>query len=129
MNYFFTSILSILFILNSILSIPLKQVEDAFSKGDAARVVALGTPKMLISIEGTEGIYSKAQGTQVLSNFFKNNPPKGFVYKFKGKFDGATDFVVASYQSEEEYRVSIKFKELNSKYLIESITITIVPDK
>jgi len=128
MNYFITSIFGFLLILSSLLSIPFKQVEDAFSKGDAAKIIAMGTSKMIISIDGAEGIYSKPQGTQVLNNFFRNNPPKSFKYEFKGNFNSATDFVIASYQSQKKYRVSIKFKEINANYLIESITIAAVTD-
>lgn len=128
MNYFITSILSLFIVFNVLLSIPFKQVEEAFSRGDASRIIALGTPKMIISIEGTEGIYSKPQGTQVLNNFFRSNPPKNFKYEFKGNFDSATDFVIASYQSRKKYRITIKFKEINSNYLIESLTIVAVAD-
>jgi hypothetical protein len=124
MNYIITSILSLFFVLNAILTIPFQEVETAFTKGDAGKIISLGTTKMLISIGGNEGIYSKSQGTQVLSNFFKNNPPKSFTFGFKGKNSGASTFAVGEYQSTEIYRVSIKFKNLNKTHQIESITIT-----
>ena len=57
MNYIITSILSIFFALSSILSIPFTEVESAFKEGDAAKVISFGTTKMLISIEGKEGVY------------------------------------------------------------------------
>jgi len=124
MNYIITSILSIFLILNSILSIPFNEIETAFSKGDAAKIVSLGTTKMLISIEGIEGVYSKSQGAQVLNGFFKNNPPRSFTFSFKGKEKSTSSFAVGEYQSNnKKYRVSIKFKKIQDHHEIESLII------
>lgn len=126
MNLLITSFLSVFFVLHSILSIPFTEVEDAFSKGNAIEIVNQGTTKMLISIDGKEGVYSKSQGTQILSNFFKNNPPESFSFDFKGKEKGASTFAVGYYHSKQKFRVSIKFKNVSGKYLIESLTIVLV---
>lgn len=124
MNYIITSILSLFFALGSILTIPYQEVELAFSQGNASKIMNLGTTKILISIEGNEGVYSKSQGTQVLNNFFKNNPPKSFSFGFKGDDSGASTFAMGEYHSGKVYRVSIKFKKVNTEHHIESITIT-----
>lgn len=107
--------------------IPYQEVELAFARGDASKIMSLGTTKILISIDGNEGIYSKSQGTQVLSNFFKSNPPKSFSFGFKGKDSGASTFAMGEYISNSAFRVSIKFKNINVKHQIESITI--IPQK
>lgn len=124
MNYIVTSILTILFIIHSVLSIPYKEVEAAFSTGDAVKVMDLTTAKVLISIEGNEGVYSKSQGMQVLNVFFKKNPPQSFSFKFKGNEEKSSSFAVGDYQSNQKYRVSIKFKKGKEQHLIESINIT-----
>ncbi|WP_146194246.1 DUF4783 domain-containing protein [Brumimicrobium oceani] len=123
MNYIITSILSLIFAFNAIFTIPYQEVESAFSQGNAAKIMNLGTTKMLISIEGMEGVYSKSQGTQVLNSFFKNNPPKSFSFGFKGKNSGASTFAMGEYRSGNVFRVSIKFKNMNTQHQIESITI------
>lgn len=123
MKYLITTIFGIILLIASILGVPFEEVEGAFTKGDAAKIMALGTPKILISINGVEGVYSKSQGTQVLDAFFKENPPKEFSFKFRGKEEGATSFAVGQYVSEESYRVSIKFKKTKSTHQIESLTI------
>jgi hypothetical protein len=123
MNYIITSILSIFFVLNSIFSIPFKDVETAFTQGDAAKIISFGTTKMLISIEGKEGVYSKSQGTQVLSSFFKANPPRCFSFSFKRKDEWASSFAVGDYQSTKKFRISIKFKKIQNQHQIESLTI------
>ncbi len=126
MNFFITSFLSIFFLLNSILSIPFTKVEQAFSDGNSNKIVSYGTTKMLISIEGKEGVYSQSQGAQILNNFFKTNPPKSFSFDFKGKEKGASSFAVGYFQSKRKFRVSIKFKNVKGEYLIESLTIALV---
>lgn len=126
MNFLITSFLSVFFVLHSILSIPFKEVEDAFSKGESTQIVSLGTTKMLISINGKEGVYSKSQGAQILANFFKSNPPESFSFDFKGQDKGASSFAVGYYHSKNKFRVSIKFKNVKDQYLIESLTIVLV---
>lgn len=126
MNFFITSFLSVFFVLHSILSIPFTEVEKAFADGNATQIVDHGTTKMLISIDGKEGVYSKSQGAQILGNFFKSNPPESFSFDFKGKEKGASSFAVGYYHSKQKFRVSIKFKNVSSKYLIESLTIVLV---
>lgn len=124
MNYIITIIVSACIVLFSINSVPFNDLEKAFSEGDANKIMAISTSKVLISIEGEEGAYSQSQGTQVLSNFFKNNPPKSFIFKFKGKEEGSTTFAVGYYESEKNYRVSMKLKKEKDQYLIESLSIS-----
>lgn len=110
--------------LSSILSIPFNDLETAFLKGDAEKVMSYGKTKVLISIESKEGVYSKSQGTQVLKSFFKDYPSKSFSFDFKGKESGSNSFAVGVYKSTKgDFRVSVKFQKEESDYLIESITI------
>jgi hypothetical protein len=124
MSYLITYILSLAFALSSILSIPFNDLETAFLKGDAEKVVSYGKTKMLISIESKEGVYSKSQGTQVIKSFFKDYPPKSFSFDFKGKESGSNSFAVGIYKSAKgDFRISVKFQKEGGEYLIESITI------
>lgn len=124
MSYLITYILSLAFALSSLLSIPFNDLESAFAKGDAEKVISYGKTKILISIDSKEGVYSKSQGTQVLKSFFKDNPPKSFSFDFKGKEDGSNSFAVGVYKSAaKNFRISLKFQKEGEDYLIESITI------
>ncbi|PKR80318.1 hypothetical protein CW751_10730 [Brumimicrobium salinarum] len=124
MNYIVASFFGIYFMLMSILAIPYNDVQKAFEQGNASKIVSYGTAKLLISINGKEGVYSKSQGTQVLSGFFKKHPPNSFTFNFKGKEEGASSFAVGEYQSKEKFRVSLKFKNVKKQHQIESITIS-----
>ena len=123
MNILITSILSLFIAIASIMSIPFDDIEKAFESGDADKIMNLGKSKVLISIEGNEGVYSKSQGALVLKNFFKKHAPKSFDFDFKGKESGATSFAVGKYYSDKVFRVSIKMKKQNEEFAIESIAI------
>mgnify|MGYP001978929304 CR=1 FL=1 len=123
MNLLLTSILSLIFTIASIMSIPFDDIEKAFETSNAEKIMSLGKSKVLISIDGKEGVYSKSQGTQVLKNFFKKHPPKSFDFDFKGKESGATSFAVGKYYSDKVFRVSIKMKKQREEFAIESIAI------
>lgn len=124
MSYLITYILSLALALSSIFSIPFNDLESAFEKGDAEKIISYGKTKLLISIESKEGVYSKSQGTQVLRSFFKDYPPKSFSFDFKGKESGSNSFAVGVYKSSKgEFRVSVKFQKEGEDYLIESLTI------
>ena len=105
------------------LSIPFDDIEKAFESSDAEKIMNMGKSKVLITIDGKEGVYSKSQGTQVLKNFFKEHPPKSFDFDFKGKESGATSFAVAKYFSDKVFRISIKMKKIKEDFAIESIAI------
>lgn len=123
MNIILTSLLGFIFMITSILSIPFDDIEKAFESSDAAKIMSMGKSKVLISIDGKEGVYSKSQGTQVLKNFFKEHPPKSFSFDFKGKESGATSFAVGKYFSDKIFRISIKLKKIKEDFAIESIAI------
>jgi hypothetical protein len=123
MNLIITSILSLIFTIATIMSIPFDEIEKAFESGGADKIMSLGKSKVLISINGDEGVYSKSQGTQVLKDFFKKHPPKSFNFDFKGKESGATSFAVGKYFSDKVFRVSIKMKKQKEEFAIESIAI------
>jgi hypothetical protein len=110
--------------LSLMLSIPFNDLESAFAKGDAEKIMSYGKTKILISIESKEGVYSKSQGTQVLRSFFKDFPPNSFSFNFKGKESGSNSFAVGVYKSlKGDFRVSVKFQKEGGDYLIESLAI------
>lgn len=123
MNLIITSILSLIFTIATIMSIPFDDIEKAFESGEADKIMSMGKSKVLISIDGAEGVYSRSQGTQVLKDFFKKHPPKSFDFDFKGKESGATSFAVGKYFSDKVFRVSIKMKKQKEEFAIESIAI------
>lgn len=125
MNKFITTLLSIFLILFSIYILPIKEIQTAFSSGDAEKIMAMAAPKILISINGKKGVYSPSQGTQVLEVFFKKQPPKSFNIQYKGEHSGVNSFALGTYISthKQSFQVSIKFKKTSNKNQITTLTI------
>jgi Domain of unknown function (DUF4783) len=103
--------------------VPYAAIENAFSNGDAAKIVSYGKDKILLNVQDKEGVYASAQATQVLKEFFNKKPASSFKYTFKGlTADGAN--AMANYQSKGEiYRVTLKWTKSGGEYKIESISI------
>ena len=55
-----------------------RKVEQAFSRGDAAALLAHAADRVEIAVLGTGSLYSRAQATYVLNDFFRENPPRRF---------------------------------------------------
>ena len=102
---------------------PYTAVENAFSNGDAAKIVSFGKDKILLNVLDKEGVYASAQATQVLKEFFNKKPVSSFKYTFKGATaDGAN--AMGNYISKgETFRVTLKWTKSSGEYKIESITI------
>jgi len=52
-----------------------------------------------LSVLGKDAYVSKAQATSILSDFFKENPPKSYVVKQGGSSSESTKFVIGTYVS------------------------------
>ncbi len=118
---FLASILMI-FHLNG--NLPYTQLEKAFSENNAKAIVAYGKEKILLKINGKEGVYSQAQAGLILNDFFESKPAATFVFSFKGKETNDGCFAIGDYKSKSEsYKVSIHFQKVSEHYKIESLSI------
>lgn len=124
MNQTVIYIFSFFIFILSFVSVSFEEIESAFSNGDAAKIMKYSNKRILINIDGEEGIYSSTQATQVLNIFFKNHPPSHFRFTFKGKKEEISTFAIGEYQSGNSlFRVSLKLKSSNNSHFIESIKI------
>ena len=99
-------------------------VESAFKSGNAKDLVSIGKEKILINVDGTEGVYSKSQATLVLKKFFTKYPAKSFSYIHKGKGSSEGSFAIGTYTSgSSEFRVTVHFKKIKGNFKIESLAI------
>ncbi|NQY68577.1 MAG: DUF4783 domain-containing protein [Flavobacteriales bacterium] len=106
------------------LSVPFGSVESAFKSGNSKGLVSLSKEKILINVDGSEGVYSKAQATLVLKKFFTKYPAKSFKYIHKGKGSSEGAFAIGTYKSgSSEFRVTIHFKKINGSFKVESLAI------
>lgn len=125
MNYLVYLLVTISLSLSSVLVIPFSEIETAFQSGNSAKIMELSKSKLIINLDGKEGVYSQSQGNQVLKTFFKTNPPKSFVYTFKGTEKKLGSYALGVYSSinSNSFKVSLKFLKEGDVYKIESLTI------
>ncbi|MNK33150.1 hypothetical protein D3C87_516250 [compost metagenome] len=99
-------------------------VEQAFNREDAAKIVSHGKDKLLLQIQGKEGVYAQSQATQLLKDFFNRKPVSSFRFTYRGKESDDSPLTTGTYTSKNEsFRVTIKWKHLGSDLKIESLSI------
>lgn len=104
--------------------VPYASVEKAFASNNVSTITSSGKEKMLLTVLGKEGVYSKSQAEQVLKDFFTKKPNGTFKFIFKSKESSDGSFAIGNYEVKGEvYRVTIHFKKESSSYKIESLSI------
>lgn len=103
---------------------PYVEVENAFVKKDADLLTKNSNEKLVISLFGKENIYSKAQTTLILKDFFKQHPNTNFKYNFKSKDNQDGNYAVGSFYSKTEaLRVTIHFNKAEPQHKIIKLII------
>jgi hypothetical protein len=111
-------------VLNPLQTVPYSDIESAFLKSDANKIVSYGADKILISVSGKESIYSKSQAAIVLKDFFSKKPVEAFKITVKSQVQGSISFIAAEYSSSgTKYRISIQFKKVDEQFKIDKIVI------
>jgi hypothetical protein len=124
MGLLFTFMTSTLISLSVVSDVPYDAIEKAFEMNDAEAISLMGKSKVIFNILGKEGVYSQAQASLVLKDFFKRKPGSSFNFFFKGQESSRGSFAIGKYKSRSgEFRVTIHFKKINNDLRIESLTI------
>ena len=95
-----------------------QELTKAFKSGDANLLSTHFNSTLDISLPNTDKSMSKAQATQVMKNFFKNNPPKSYTENHTGSSREATKYIIGTYKSTKTYKTYVLLKEKEGKYLI-----------
>lgn len=114
------------FILNLNLAneVPYAAVETAFASGDANKIVALSSDKVLLNVVDREGVYAHAQASQILKDFFSKKPVSSFKFTYKNGTGTAANAIGTYTSKGENYRVTVKWAKDGADFKIESISIT-----
>lgn len=124
MNFILSLIASIICSLSAVTDANFTAVEQAFGREDAAKIISYGKDKVLLQIQGKEGVYAQSQATQLLKDFFNRKPVSSFRFTFKGKESDDSPLTTGTYTSKSEsFRVTIKWKHIGSDLKIESLSI------
>ena len=102
MGFILSLIASLVLSLHSVTDANFVAVEQAFGREDAAKIVSYGKDKILLQIQGREGIYAQSQATQLLKDFFNRKPVSSFRFTFKGKESDDSPLTTGIYISKSE---------------------------
>lgn len=124
MGFILSLIASLVLSVQTVMDTNFTAVEQAFNREDAARIVSYGKDKLLLQIQGKEGVYAQSQATQLLKDFFNRKPVSSFRFTFKGKESDDSPLTTGTYTSKNEsFRVTIKWKHIGADLKIESLSI------
>lgn len=102
-------------------------VSSAIKVGDVSTLANYLNEPLDLTIPGSEDNFSKAQATQILKKFFKDNPPKNFVVQQSGKSVDGSLFVIGRYETLDgkKYKVYFLIKEFSGKALVYLLEIEV----
>ena len=96
-----------------------EMVNTALKSGNAVKLSDHFNSSLDISLPDTDQTMSKSHATQVMKNFFKNNPPKSYTVNHTGSSREATKYIIGTYISgSKSYKTYVLLKKTGEKYLI-----------
>jgi len=75
------------------------EINKCILAGDAQQLSKYFHSTVEMSVLKKEGYFSRVQAVSILSEFFKNNPPKSFSVKQGGSNSANTKFSIGTYES------------------------------
>jgi hypothetical protein len=99
-------------------------VLNGFRNADAGHIAKHFDNTLEMTLpDGRSGSYSKAQAEQVLKDFFKNHPVKGFQSVHKGENSG-NQFCIGTLQARTgNYRTTIYMGQRGDKQLVQEVKL------
>ena len=100
-----------------------EQVGKIIKTGNAKELVKQFHTTIELNIDDKEASYSKSQAEAVLKNFFSKYPPIAFTINHKGASKSGLRYAIGQYEYDlGKYRVLIRLKEVNGKYLVSEMS-------
>ncbi len=94
-------------------------INNALKAGDAGKLSEHFNSTLDISLPDTDQTMSKSHATQVMKNFFKNNPAKSYTVNHTGSSREATKYIIGTYKSADKtFKTYVLLKEKEGNYLI-----------
>jgi len=94
-----------------------------FQTGNPEELSAHFTDRLQMTIQTNDYRVSKIQATELLREFFKNNPPSSFSVLFKGNKKDSNFAVGKLVTKGNSYRITIFFTKMEGKNLIHLLEI------
>lgn len=95
------------------------EVNQSIRDGDANGLSKHFNSSVDIILPDIDQSMSKSHATQVMKDFFRDNPPKSFTVNHTGSSREATKYTIGNYKSgSKSFKTYMLLKELEGKYLI-----------
>lgn len=106
-----------------------QEIAGFFKVGSVSGISSFFPESLDMTILETEDVYSKAQATQIITQFFKTNKPTDFVVKHKGSSKGGDYYQIGTLKtSNGTYQVTYFLKNDQNKVYIKRLKIEIDED-
>jgi len=100
-----------------------------FKAGNSKEIAKNFAPTIELIIINEEDVYSKAQGEQILKDFFnKHTPVKTSIFHRINNSQNYRFGVILVSTSKETFRVSITMKKFNTSFLITELRVELAKD-
>ena len=100
------------------------EINKSITTGDAQQLSKYLSSTVEMSVLGKEGYFSRVQAVSILSEFFKNNPPKDFIVKNGGSSSENTKFSIGTYTtSSSTFKIYYVVKKEQDNEYIHKLTI------
>lgn len=101
-----------------------KNIANFFKTGDVQSISKYFSSSLDMTVVETEDVFSKAQATQILTQFFKSNEPSSFEVQHKGASKGGDYYQIGTLKtSNGEYRVTFFLKKDSEQVYIKRLKI------
>ena len=101
-----------------------KIIAKSFSTGDVTTISTYFPGTLDMTVEKAEDVFSKAQATQILNQFFKTNQPSDFLVKHKGASKGGDFYQIGTLKtSNGDFRVTFFLKKDEERVFIKRLKI------
>ena len=101
-----------------------KIIASSFKKGDVEGIALYFPGTLDMTVENAEDVFSKAQATQILNQFFKTNKPSDFLVKHKGASKGGDFYQIGTLKtSNRDFRVTFFLKKDGDNVFIKRLKI------
>lgn len=101
-----------------------QSIAEYFKVGNVADISNYFPSSLDMTIVETEDVFSKAQATQILTQFFKTNKPSDFVVKHKGSSKGGDFYQIGTLKTANgEFRVTFFLKKDDGQVFIKRLKI------
>jgi hypothetical protein len=96
-----------------------EKINKSITEGNASSLSVHFNSSLDISLPDIDQTMSSAHATQVMKNFFKENPPKSYKVNHVGSSREATKYIIGTYKSDNKsFKVYALLKLNDDKYLI-----------